>query len=67
MIWDFKDPDDEQGRTYREINNATKHTHSVGELVELHEDGEQLFIMKLTRDWDGAPLYNLGEDGETTA
>ncbi len=61
-IADLKDPNDNQGRSYREVNNATKHSFNIGDLVEL-ETGERLFICKLTRDCDGTPLYNLGING----
>ena len=35
LISDMVDPDDEQGRTYREINMAKQHTIPLGTLVEL--------------------------------
>jgi hypothetical protein len=57
-IADFKDPNDKEGRTYREINNATKHNHEVGKLVEM-ENGVRLFVARQTRDCDGTPLYCL--------
>lgn len=57
-IADLKDPNDPQGRTYREVNNARKHIFEVGELVEI-EGGCRLFIAKQTRDCDGEPLYSL--------
>lgn len=64
-IADFKDPKDPQGRTYRQINNATQHSFAVDDLVEL-DTGARLFIAKQTRDCDGTPLYSLthkiGED-----
>lgn len=63
-ISDLKDPDDTEGRTYREINNATPHKYSIGQLVEF-EDGVRLFITKLVRDCDGTPLYQFGFDGNT--
>ena len=65
MICDFKDPDDKQGRTYREVNNATKHSFDVGSLVELYNK-ERLYIVKQTRDCDGTPLYVLGIHGHDT-
>ena len=58
-IADLKNPNDLQGRTYREINNATKHNFSFGDLVEI-ESGVRLVITRLSRDCDGTPLYWLG-------
>ena len=57
-IADIVDSNDPQGRTYREINNATEHKFSVGQLVAM-ENGVRLFIAKQTRDCDGTPLYCL--------
>ena len=57
-IADLKDPDDLQGRTYREINNARKHKFNIGDLVEL-ETGARVFVALQTRDCDGTPLYCL--------
>lgn len=55
-IADLKDPDDKEGRTYREVNNTTEHKHEVGGLVEFG-DGIRLYIEKQIRDCDGTPLY----------
>ena len=63
-VADLKDPNDPQGRTYREINNATSHNLTVDDLVEL-DDGVRLFVTRLTRDCDGTPLYCLGRKGNT--
>lgn len=63
-IADLPDPNDEQGRTYREINLATKHKYELGQLVEF-EDGVRLFITRHLRDCDGTPLYCFGFDGNT--
>lgn len=57
-IADLKDPNDTQGRTYREVNNATTHKFKVGQLVEI-DDGVRMFVAKQTRDCDGTPLYCL--------
>ena len=66
-IADTKDPDDQHGRTYREVNAEKKHRIKIGELVEL-ESGERLFVKQHTRDCDQTPLYSLGmiacEDAE---
>ena len=58
-IADLKDPDDPQGRTYREVNNDTKHSFDVMQLVEI-SNGCRLFVVKQVRDCDGTPLYWLG-------
>ena len=42
------DLDSGNGKTYREINNETKHKLEVGRLVEL-DDGVRLFVVKKTR------------------
>ncbi len=57
-IADLTDPNDPQGRTYRQINLATPHKYEVGALIEL-ENKARLFIARQTRDCDGAPLYSL--------
>jgi len=56
LVADMVDPQD--GRTYREINNATAHKRKIGDLVEL-SSGVRLFIVALNRDCDGTPLYSL--------
>lgn len=58
MICDLKDPDDPQGRSYREVNAATTHAIPVGALVEL-DNGARAFVVKHTRDCDQTPLYSL--------
>jgi hypothetical protein len=62
---DIKDPDDEFGRTYREVNNAKEHQFKIGDLVQL-EDGARLFVVYLHRDCDGTPLYSLSHDKDDT-
>jgi len=57
-IADLTDPSDTQGRTYRQVNNATAHKYGLGVLVEIN-NGVRLFTAKQTRDCDGTPLYNL--------
>ncbi len=57
-VADLKDPNDQQGRTYRQVNNATPHKYGLGVLVEL-SNGVRLFTAKHTRDCDGTPLYSL--------
>jgi hypothetical protein len=65
MIHDLKDPDDPQGRSYREVNAEKKHKFPVGALVEIR-GGARLFIVKQTRDCDQTPLYSLCHDKEDT-
>jgi hypothetical protein len=63
---------DPQGRTYRQINNATPHNIPIGSLVEIaHDsaypssmDGARLFVVMHNRDCDGTPLYELCADPE---
>jgi len=57
-VADLKDPNDSQGRTYRQVNNAKTHKFGIGVLVELN-NGVRLFTAKQTRDCDGTPLYSL--------
>lgn len=64
-IADIKDPDDPDGRSYREVNHAKKHAIKVGQLVEL-DDGVRLWVVMQTRDCDGTPLYTLCHDKNDT-
>lgn len=57
-VADLKDQKDQEGRTYREINNATKHTYKVGQLVEI-DHGVRMFVAHQGRDCDGEVLYCL--------
>lgn len=68
-VADIQCSDDPEGRTYREINNAKEHSIPVGALVEIGDeeypsksDGVQLFVVCLSRDCDGTPLYYLAAD-----
>lgn len=62
---DVTDPDDPQGRTYREVNAEKTHHIPIGSLVELH-DGVRLFVVYHGRDCDKTPLYWLSHDpGDT--
>lgn len=56
------DLDSGNGKSYREVNLAKNHNMKVGQLVEISETGCRLFIVKLTRDCDGTPLYSLCHD-----
>jgi hypothetical protein len=58
-VADLVDPDDPQGRTYRQVNAAKTHGIALGALVELEEGGARLFVVKLGRDCDQTPLYWL--------
>jgi hypothetical protein len=60
---DLQDPNDPQGRTYRQVNAEKQHTIPLGALVEL-ETGERLRVMLQTRDCDQTPLYSLGVTGD---
>ena len=64
-IADIKDPNDPQGRSYREVNNAKEHNIPIGVLVEL-EDGVRLWVVQHGRDCDGTPLYELSADKDDT-
>jgi len=69
-VADLKDPDDSQGRTYRQVNAAKTHAIPIGALVELvFEDDEfvgemdcrgvRLYVVYHARDCDQTPLYCL--------
>ena len=64
-VADIVDPDDPQGRTYRQVNAARPHTIPVGSLVEL-ESGVRLFVIHHGRDCDMEPLYYLSPDRDDT-
>lgn len=60
MIHNLTDPDDELGRSYKEVNNTKQHKFPINSLVEL-KNGVRLFVNKHTRDCDCTPLYNLSD------
>lgn len=60
-VADLRDPDDPQGRSYRQVNAERRHTIPVGTLVEL-EDGVRLFVVWHGRDCDQTPLYWLAPE-----
>lgn len=64
-ISELKDPNDPEGRSYKEINLATPHNIPIGTLVEL-ESGARLFVVHHARDCDGTPLYCLSFDKHDT-
>ena len=53
------DPNDPQGRTYKQINATNNHAIPIGALVEDTDTGVRLFVAKHTRDCDMTPLYSL--------
>lgn len=55
---DFTDPNDKNGRTYRQVNESKHHKFCIGDLVEI-VTGARVFVAKQTRDCDGTPLYSL--------
>jgi hypothetical protein len=63
-IADLTDPNDNQSRTYREVNNSKKHNFECGQLVEI-KGRFRLEVTRKTRDCDGTPLYFLGLEGQT--
>ena len=65
-IEDMTDPDDPQGRTYREVNAEKQHSIPLGTLVEIRS-GERLRVMRHTRDCDQTPLYSIGMAGDEEA
>jgi len=57
-VADLPDPEDSQGRTYREVNAEKTHKIPLRSLVELG-GGVRLFVAMHTRDCDMTPLYSL--------
>ena len=64
-IADLRDPDDPQGRSYRQVNAEKTHSIPIGALVEL-ENGARLFVVHHGRDCDQTPLYWLSADEDDT-
>lgn len=60
---DVRDPDDPDGRSYRQVNAAKAHAIPLGAFVEVDGSGERLYVMRHTRDCDQTPLYSLGMRG----
>ena len=74
-IADLLDPDDPQGRSYRQVNAEKQHQIPIGALVEIvsvdenddHEsNGVRLFVVFHGRDCDQTPLYSLCHDPKDT-
>jgi len=60
-------PNDPQGRTYKQINKTIPHKIPLNTLVEIipwEKDcewaGMRLYVRQYQRDCDGSPLYTLG-------
>ena len=64
-IADLRDPNDPQGRSYRQVNAAKSHQFPVGALVEFNH-GPRLWVVYLARDCDQTPLYCLSFDPQDT-
>ena len=62
-ITDLKDPNDTQGRSYREVNAGKLHKIPINAIVEL-KSGARAFVVKHTRDCDQTPLYSLAIDSD---
>lgn len=62
-VADTVDPDDPQGRSYRQVNAAMIHAIPIGTLVEL-DNGARLFVVAHGRDCDQTPLYALAPGNE---
>ena len=58
-IADLRDPDDPQGRSYRQVNADRTHGIPVGALVEIIDTGVRMFVVWHGRDCDQTPLYWL--------
>jgi hypothetical protein len=64
-VADLEDPNDPEGRTYRQVNAATSHKIPIGAFVEL-EDGCRSWVVAHGRDCDKTPLYYLCMDKNNT-
>jgi hypothetical protein len=62
---DLRDPNDKQGRSYRQVNAEMAHAIPVGALVEM-ENGCRLYVVYHGRDCDMTPLYSLSHDKDDT-
>jgi hypothetical protein len=74
VIHNLRDPDDPQGRTYKEVNLSRSHALPIGSLVEIvpgdlwgqQYAGVRLYVVSHNRDCDGTPLYSLAWDRTDT-
>ena len=64
-VADLEDPDDSEGRTYRQVNATKSHKIPIGAFVEL-EDGARAWVVHHGRDCDQTPLYYLCLDKNNT-
>lgn len=58
VLHNLRDPDDPQGRSYREVNLEKTHRFRLNSLVEL-SNGVRVFLSRYARDCDGTPLYDV--------
>ena len=65
-IADLRDPNDPQGRSYRQVNAERQHQIPIGALVEVVSTGVRLFVVYHSRDCDQTPLYSLCHDAGDT-
>ncbi len=66
FIHNFIDPNDPDGRSYKQINAEKEHQIPIGSLVEDIETGIRMFVVLHTRDCDMTPLYWLAPDKDDT-
>ena len=57
-IADLEDPDDSEGRTFRQVNATKSHEIPIGTFVEL-DSGARSWVVHHGRDCDQTPLYYL--------
>lgn len=58
-VADITDP--KTGKSFRQMNSEQTHKFSIGDLVEIRDGAERLYIKELTRDCDQTPMYSLGK------
>lgn len=64
-IADLRDPNDAEGRSYRQVNATKTHKYPIGALVEFNH-GPRLWVVYHGRDCDQTPLYCLSFDPHDT-
>jgi hypothetical protein len=64
-VADLEDPNDPDGRSYRDVNAEKVHEIPLGTFVEL-QDGCRAWVVSLGRDCDQTPLYWLSLDKDDT-
>ena len=64
-VADLVDPDDPEGRTYRQVNATKTHAIPIGSLVELR-NGTRAWVVSHNRDCDQTPLYAVSLDRDDT-